>query len=682
MSLFILIPYFTGTSFTSYDELSKGAVGWFYAANEVGAIMVCLFPFVYYLLFERTPVFKSIFIFIIIITTMVLLGTKTSFLGMLITEVVYLIYFLLNHKKNRGLPFKISLMIIILSFILIPNIPAIKNLRSSISNSTNIIENNKDDKENISSTYYKNNANLERIFKVALSGRDEFFFRTMSIYNTSSIQDKLFGLGFVNRPSINNKKVEKLIEIDPLDIFFHYGIIGFIIYFGPLAYIILRTLKSISKNKFSLTYFKLTNIYVIGIITLISMIAGHVYGAPPVSIYVIFSCGMLDSALTKSELPKEEKERKKITIFALHLGYGGVEKYLSSLCRMLEDSYDIEIISTYKLLDKPAFPFSDKIKITYLINEGPNKESFKKALKNKQVINILKEGLKAVKILYQKRTRNIKAITNTYSDYIITTRPFHNNLVGYYAYNDIIKIATEHNYHNNNQKYIKKVINSIKDYHYLVVVSNPLKDFYQDKIGKTKCLYIPNVIEDIPKYHKIIKTNNKLISIGRLSKEKGYTDLIEVIALIKKEIPNIKLDIYGDGSEKETLENKIKELSLTKNITLCGFTPQEEINKKMNDYDLYIMTSHTESFGLVLIEAMASSLPCIAFDTASGARELLKEQNGILIKDRNKEEMAKTIISLLKDLKKREEKSQKAYNSITKYHIDNVKKEWLNFLKS
>ena len=49
---------------------------------------------------------------------------------------------------------------------------------------------------------------------------------------------------------------------------------------------------------------------------------------------------------------------KKITILALHLNFGGVEKYISSLCKMLEDDYDIELVVTYK--SKPAFEFSEK----------------------------------------------------------------------------------------------------------------------------------------------------------------------------------------------------------------------------------------------------------------------------------------------------------------------------------
>lgn len=678
-SMLIILPEITNTAFSSYNNSNKGTVGWFYAANEIGAIMVAIFPFLYYLLFEREGIVKIALTFTIVILAMTLLGTKTSFLGMLITEVIYALYFLFNYKKNRAYGLKWSIIIIVISFGLIPNIPAVKNLQNAISKYS-YVEKEKNDSDKINSKYAVKSPSTQRLIKVALSGRDKFFFNTLEIYDNAKIDDKLFGVGFVNRSEINNQKIEKLIEIDPLDVFFHYGIIGFIIYFSPLVYIVYRTIKSIFKNKFRLSFFKLTNIYVIGIITMISMIAGHVYSAPAVSIYISFAMAMLDSALTKGELEiAEYKERKKITIFALHLGFGGVEKYLSSLCKMLEDNYDIEIISTYKVLDKPAFSFSDKIKITYLIDAKPNKEEFKQAIKNKNIINIFKEGFKSVKILYLKRSRNIKTIRNTYSDYIITTRTFHSRLVGYYAYNNIIKIATEHNFHNNNKRYITKVIDSIRNFDYFVVVSDTLRKFYESKIGKTKCIYIPNVIDSLPDKRSKL-TNKNIITIGRLSPEKGQKDLIDAFKIVNKELPKTKLFIVGDGPLRKELEDYTKELKLTDKIIFTGFLGDKGKEKYILDSSIFILPSYTESFGLVLIEAMSYGLPCIAFDTSDGAKELLKNNVGILVKDRNKEKIAQEIIKELKN-KNGSEYSEKGYKYCQKYLLDNVKKEWINILK-
>ena len=359
---------------------------------------------------------------------------------------------------------------------------------------------------------------------------------------------------------------------------------------------------------------------------------------------------------------------KKITILALHLGIGGIEKYISSLCKMLEDDFEIEIISTYKVLDKPAFDFSNKIKISYLINDRPYKEE----LKNKK--SFLKYLFKNIKILFLKKTRNIKAIKNINSDIIITTRSFHNKLVGKYAKKNIVKIATEHNHHNNDSKYIKNIVNSLKEINYLVVVSKELQQFYQNKIGNTKCIYIPNVIDKIydkPKYNK----NHNLISIGRLSKEKGFDDLIDIINIVKKDIPDIKLNLIGDGNQKEELENKIKKLKLEKNIIMHGYLNHKQIEKIMLETSLYVMTSLTESFGLVLIEANSYGVPCIAFDSASGARQVI-ENKELLVENRSKEKMASLIINLLNN-NKLKEYGKESYEKCQKYLIDNVKKDWL-----
>ena len=110
---------------------------------------------------------------------------------------------------------------------------------------------------------------------------------------------------------------------------------------------------------------------------------------------------------------------KKITILALHLGYGGIEQYISSLCKMLDNDYEIEIISTYKISDKPLVPFSKKVKIKYLINDKPNKKELKDSIFSFKIKDIFKELKKNLNILYLKYTKNIEAIKNIKSDYVI-----------------------------------------------------------------------------------------------------------------------------------------------------------------------------------------------------------------------------------------------------------------------
>ena len=96
----------------------------------------------------------------------------------------------------------------------------------------------------------------------------------------------------------------------------------------------------------------------------------------------------------------------KISIYALHLGFGGVEKYVATLANFLCEKNDVEIVSTYKITEKPAFYINPNVKIEYLITEQkPNKEELINAAKNINVANFLKQSFDAMEILYQKMVK-------------------------------------------------------------------------------------------------------------------------------------------------------------------------------------------------------------------------------------------------------------------------------------
>ncbi len=369
---------------------------------------------------------------------------------------------------------------------------------------------------------------------------------------------------------------------------------------------------------------------------------------------------------------------KKISILALHDGVGGAEKYISTLCLMLKDLYEIEVIFTYKSKDKVYdYPGAQ---ITYLINDISNREEFKNALKSKKFFLTFKEGIKSVKLLYLKRKLNIKAIKNITSDYIITTRAFHNKYVGKYAKKNIIKIATEHNHHNNNTKYIKKTLNCIKKLDYFVLVSKELYEFYKDKT-EVKCFYIPNTY-DLKIKIKSKLNNSKIISVGRLNPEKGFLDLIEVMKKINEKNKDAELTLIGDGPEKEKIISKIEEYHLENKVHLLGFLNSEEISKHLANSTIYLMTSYTESFGIVLLEAMEAGILPLAFDSAQGACEVLENDKELLIPNRDTNQMAKRVLYYLNNREILKEKEQSNSKRKNKYNVKEVRKLWLKLLET
>lgn len=371
----------------------------------------------------------------------------------------------------------------------------------------------------------------------------------------------------------------------------------------------------------------------------------------------------------------------KITILALHLGTGGAENVISNLSNVLCASNEVNIISTYKLGESPAFYIDPRVNIEYLMTDlKPNREELKKAIKLRKPFKILKECITSFKVLILRKILMIKAIKKCEADIIISTRVLHNNWLGKYGRKSAIKIAQEHNHHNNNEKIIKKTIKSLKKIDYFMPTSMELYEFYKNKIN-AKCVYIPNSLDFEPTEIADLENKN-FIAVGRFAKEKGFADLIRIFSKMVKMDKELKLRIVGDGEERENLQKEIEDLKLTKNIELCGFKSKEELDKLYLDSSVYLMTSYTESFGLVLLEAESYGIPCVVFDSAQGAKEIIEDKiNGFLVKDRNEDEFIDRIYELLLDKDKRVRMGKAGIEKSYKYRKENVAKVWDEFLK-
>lgn len=373
---------------------------------------------------------------------------------------------------------------------------------------------------------------------------------------------------------------------------------------------------------------------------------------------------------------------KKISILSLHLNYGGIERSIVSLANYLCKFYDVEIASTYRINKESSFKLDNRVKINYLTDVIPNKKEFKDSLKSFKLIKTFKEGIKSIKILNLRRKSMINYIKNTDSDVIISTRYIFNNLLSKYKKNQLT-IGWEHNHHHGNMKYSKKIIRSVKKLDYFVLVSNNLKEFYSNELKNTncKCIYIPNTLDNISNTVSNLK-EKRLISVGRLSKEKGYLDLLEISKEIFKKHNDWVLDIIGDGVEKRSLEKYIKDNNLSKNVILHGFKDKEYINNLLLKSSIYLMTSYTESFGIVLIEAMNYGLPLVAFSGAEGAREIIKDnKNGYLIDDRDKSKYIDKVNKLIDDYDLRIKLGTEGKKDSKKYDPEIVYKKWIDIIK-
>lgn len=369
---------------------------------------------------------------------------------------------------------------------------------------------------------------------------------------------------------------------------------------------------------------------------------------------------------------------KKITFLMLHLNYGGIEKQVTTLANELSKEYEVEIISLYDILSGESFyQLDDKVRIKYIFNFGPNKDKIKDALKKFKLITLIKQLCKALKILYTKYFGLGKIIKNLNTDILISSRIEFSKQI---KRNDIITISQEHSFIDN-EKYIKKVRKSFKHIKYLIVMTKGAKEKYDEWLKnekiKPEVIVIPNIIKE-NKSGKISNLNNRqIISVGRLEDVKDFYTLILVFSVIVKKYPNYILKIIGEGSMREKLEEQIKKCNLQKNVILTGRRTENEINNDLIKSDVFVLTSKSESFSLVLCEAMNFGVPCIAFDVDVGPREIIQDgKNGFLIENRNVDLMIKKLDEILENIDKRKNMQVYARETSEKFYAKNVIEKW------
>jgi accessory Sec system glycosylation protein GtfA len=173
------------------------------------------------------------------------------------------------------------------------------------------------------------------------------------------------------------------------------------------------------------------------------------------------------------------------------------------------------------------------------------------------------------------------------------------------------------------------------------------------------------------------RKKHALISAGRLAPEKRMDQVIKAVAEARKEVPDLSLDIYGEGGDRKNLQNLIDKLGCSDCVRLCGF---RKLGELYQEYDAYVSASYIETLGVTLLEAVGSGLPIVSYDMRYGAQMFIDEgENGYKVPWENVEELAKAIVRLFTeaDLEAfRKHSYEKAETHLTK----EVVKKWKNLL--
>lgn len=176
--------------------------------------------------------------------------------------------------------------------------------------------------------------------------------------------------------------------------------------------------------------------------------------------------------------------------------------------------------------------------------------------------------------------------------------------------------------------------------------------------------------------------NNKIVlAVGRHTHQKGYDRMLDIWSSITQKYPDWKLKIYGKANPDYDV------LAMAKNKGIEGsilfVEPQSDIIQAYREASLFLLTSYWEGFGMVLIEAMANGVPCIAFDCPVGPSEIIEDgYNGFLVLDGNIDEYIAKVDLLITNASLRKKMGEQALQSVSKFKMEPIMEKWISLFNN
>ena len=382
-------------------------------------------------------------------------------------------------------------------------------------------------------------------------------------------------------------------------------------------------------------------------------------------------------------------EKRKIALFVSAIGYGGAEKVVSLLLDELTNYFDVTLILLY---DEIKLPLNKNAKIIILSKPGSTFKTniFARIIDNIKFIFKYQKTLKnnkievAVSFLVRQNIINgIAKMFNKNLKTIISERCFPSIMYSDQKTTSLLTKLLIPYFYNKNDKLFS---NSI-------YINNDLITNYNLKID-TSVIYNPILTKNRKprlKSYKNLEDIFNVVTVGRLIPVKNQKSIIESISLLPS---NFILDIYGDGDLYDDLSLQSKELKITERIHFNGNV--NNIKSHIVEKHCFVLSSLTEGFPNVVLEAMSVGLPVICTNCMTGPLELLndnekvnilpgsfvKAKYGLLVNVDDAVGLSQAIKYMQNNIEEREIYSRLSFERAKTYDVSNIGIHVKNLIES
>lgn len=233
-----------------------------------------------------------------------------------------------------------------------------------------------------------------------------------------------------------------------------------------------------------------------------------------------------------------------------------------------------------------------------------------------------------------------------------------------------------------NQRPVDKIYRKIVEHKAdkFVFQTEGAKKCYPDKVQRKSCVILNPMDTTSFPTHDFSNEEKTIVSVGRLENQKNQALMIDAFSMIKDQIPDFRLIIYGEGKLRNNLEDRIQQKGLQGRVFLPG--AKTGIQDYIKNAALFVLSSDYEGIPNALIEAMAIGLPCVSTDCSpGGARALIEnEKNGLLVPCDDAEKLASAMINMISDRELAKRCGENAYEIRSRVEASVIANRWLEFI--
>ena len=362
-------------------------------------------------------------------------------------------------------------------------------------------------------------------------------------------------------------------------------------------------------------------------------------------------------------------------------GRGGVARSVVNLANRLADHRDVRVVSLHRRSARSTYELDPRVSLEVLVDEAalsPLDRVWRRRPTALRPVPAEKHMTRLTDRVLRRR------LTSLEPGMLISTRPSLHLAAVRWAAPGVRLVGQDHK--NFSTRFsgprqpdvLREAVPRLDAY--VVLTHADAEDYRHELPGlTTRVEVIRNALPWAPAETPAPLASKVVIAAGRLAREKGFERMLEAFAPVARDHPDWQLHIYGEGTQRGVLTDKVRRLGLDDQVRLPGYA--DDFRCVLGGAAAYAMTSRAEGFPMVLIEALSVGLPLVAMDCPRGPGEIVRDgKNGFLVDDCDIAGFGDALRALVEDDELRRDYGRQALEDSHRYTADAVLADWLTLL--